>query len=204
MKLDHLAVSAKTLAEGVASVEASLGVSLSPGGEHPLMGTHNSLLALGSGIYLEVIAINPEAPDPERPRWFDLDNFSGPPRLTNWVVRCDDVRDELSISPEGAGVVHDLERGDYRWRMGIPEDGCLPLDGAFPALIEWQGGLHPADQLPDQGCRLERLIIFHPEADNLSKMLKGGLDNPRIFIEPGDEKKIQATISTPHGQRVLE
>ena len=70
--IDHLVVAARTLSEGAAWLEERLGVSLSPGGEHPLFGTHNRLLSLGTG-YLEVIAVNPDAPAPTRPRWFGLD-----------------------------------------------------------------------------------------------------------------------------------
>ena len=40
------------------------------------------------GIYLEAIAPNPAVPEPSRSRWFDLDNFSGPARLSNWALRC--------------------------------------------------------------------------------------------------------------------
>ena len=47
LELDHLAVSAASLAEGAAAVEAVLGVTLAPGGVHPHMGTHNRLLSLG-------------------------------------------------------------------------------------------------------------------------------------------------------------
>uniref|UniRef100_UPI0039B8CB19 VOC family protein n=1 Tax=Albidovulum sp. TaxID=1872424 RepID=UPI0039B8CB19 len=83
---DHLAVSAASLDYGARVVEAALGIGLESGGKHPFMGTHNRLLSLGPGEYLEVIAIDPEAPGPERPRWFRLDTFTGPPRLTNWVL----------------------------------------------------------------------------------------------------------------------
>ena len=48
MELDHIAVSAATLAEGVAHVEAALGVRLGVAiGNHALMATHNRLLGLG-------------------------------------------------------------------------------------------------------------------------------------------------------------
>ncbi|MFT7058852.1 MAG: hypothetical protein ACJASV_001357, partial [Pseudorhodobacter sp.] len=76
LRLDHIAVAANTLAEGTAWVEAQLGVTLAPGGQHPLMATHNRLLGLADD-YLEVITINPDAPAPPHPRWFDLDRFSG-------------------------------------------------------------------------------------------------------------------------------
>ena len=68
------------------------------GGKHAHMGTHNRLLSLGD-LYLEVIAPDPEAPRPAWPRWFDLDNFDGPPRLTNWICRSDDLDDDLGLAP---------------------------------------------------------------------------------------------------------
>ena len=59
LEFDHIAISATCLAEGVAAVEAALGVALSGGGAHPHMATHNRLLGLGD-LYLEVIASDPE------------------------------------------------------------------------------------------------------------------------------------------------
>lgn len=202
--LDHLAVSATRLAEGAAAVEAALGVPLSPGGVHPHMGTHNRLLSLGPGLYLEVIAVNPDAAPPGRPRWFDLDRFAGPPRLTNWIARCDDLAAEVARAPQGTGAVHDLARGDFRWRMAIPDDGRLPFDGAFPALIEWQGSLHPADRLPDRGCRLRRLTLVHPSPADLRRALAGRIADPRIAVEEGGGMRLRAEIDTPAGLRVLE
>ncbi len=201
--LDHLAVSAASLADGVAAVEAALGVPLAPGGAHPQMGTHNRLLSLGPGVYLEVIAVDPAGRPPGRPRWFDLDGFSGPPRLTNWVARCDDLVRALAASPAGAGRVHDLARGDFRWRMAIPDDGRLPFGGAFPGLIEWQGNLHPADSLPDRGCRLRLLTLVHPEAEALRAALAGRLDDPRLEILEGPAPALRAQIATPAGLRTL-
>lgn len=198
---DHLAVSAATLDHGAHVVEAALGTCLEPGGRHPLMGTHNRLLSLGPGEYLEVIAIDPEAPAPDRPRWFRLDAFAGPPRVTNWILRTDDLDAALAAAPPGAGRPIALERGCYSWRMGVPEDGCLPFDDAYPALIEWQGGHHPAAALPDRGCRLKRLEIAHPKAEILRKLVP--LGDPRIAIVAGP-KAIRAEIATPHGTWWIE
>jgi uncharacterized membrane protein YphA (DoxX/SURF4 family) len=50
--LDHLVIMASTLAQGVAWCEATLGVTPGPGGEHPLMGTHNRLAAAGHTRWL--------------------------------------------------------------------------------------------------------------------------------------------------------
>ncbi len=202
LKLDHIAVAAAKLDEGVAVVEEALGVPLSGGGEHPLMGTHNRLLGLGD-VYLEVISINPDAPAPDHPRWFDLDHFTGAPRLTNWICRCDDLEAAIAASPDGVGVPVALTRGELRWRMGVPADGKLPFDNAYPALIQWQGTLHPADLLPDAGCRLHRFEVAHPQADALRRAL-GGFADPRVEITQGIRKAYRAEIKTPHGIRVLE
>ena len=100
LAFDHIAVSAETLGEGVAYVEDALGVRLAAIGHHPHMATHNRLLGLGD-LYLEVIAADPDAPQPDWPRWFDLDHFSGPPRLTNWVARTNDLAAALATALPG-------------------------------------------------------------------------------------------------------
>ncbi|MGB3177350.1 MAG: VOC family protein [Albidovulum sp.] len=199
-QFDHLAVSAQSIEEGAAAVEAALGVPLEAGGKHPFMGTHNRLLSLGAGEYLEVIAVDPDAAAPTHPRWFRLDRFAGASRLTNWIARVTDLDTALAQAPAGAGVARDLARGDYRWRMAVPQDGCLPYDDAWPAFIQWHGDAHPAQNLADIGCRLARLEISHPESDSLRRLLP--LSDPRVSIVTGD-KEIRATIATPHGLRVL-
>jgi Glyoxalase-like domain len=200
--LDHLAVSAGDLAEGVAWVEDALGVSLAGGGQHPHMATHNRLLGLG-GLYLEVIAVDPAAPRPQYPRWFDLDNFQGRPRLTNWVARVISISAAVAVAPAGVGVPVALARGDYRWQMAVPEDGKLPFDGGFPALIAWAGDLHPSNALPESGLRLRRLIVTHPQAEDLRAALAGIFADERVVFVGGD-RAMQAEFDTPHGVRVLE
>jgi len=195
LTLDHLAVSASTLAEGRAAVETALGLPLQEGGRHPAFGTHNLLLSLGPGEYLEVIAIDPDAPAPERPRWFRLDEFSGPPRLTNWVCRMAD----LDAAPPAAGAPMALERADLRWRMAVPADGRLPYDDCHPALIEWRGA-HPAPRLNDLGCRLGALVVRHPDAAALAASL--AFDDGRVSFETG-APGLAARIDTREGPRWL-
>lgn len=198
LRLDHLAVSAQTLQEGVEAVEAALGVKLAGGGQHPHMSTHNRLLGLGD-LYLEVIAADPSVPPPVWPRWFDLDNFTGPPRLTNWVAGCENINDALAASPVGTGRPIDLQRGDYHWKMAVPANGKLPFDGAFPALIQWQGALHPAKRLPESLIRLTRLEIAHPDAAALLDALAPLFVDPRVLITSGPATVLRASFDTPHG-----
>jgi hypothetical protein len=203
LNFDHLAIGAGTLEEGVEAVETALRVALEPGGEHPAMGTHNRLLSLGPGEYLEVIAIDPAAPAPGHPRWFALDDFKGPPRPRAWIARCRALMQALAHAPEGAGQPHALTRGAYEWDMAIPETGLLPYGGLFPALIAWRGAAHPADALPDRGIRLRRLVLSHPEAAELRAALAPLIEDDRLAVTLGAEPTIAAEFATPHGPRVL-
>jgi hypothetical protein len=199
MRLDHLAVTATSLEDGCAAVEAALGVRLAPGGQHPHMATHNRLLGLGN-IYLEVIAPDPSLPRPPCPRWFRLDERLGT-ALTNWICAVDDLDAALSAAPAGTGIATSLARGAYRWRFAVPPDGRLPFDDAHPALIEWQGTLHPARVLPDTGVRLARLTVQHPRAADLRRAL-AALDDPRVVFREGPPH-LAADFDTPGGRRSL-
>lgn len=203
LTLDHIAISCGDLASGSAHVAAALGSDLSPIGQHPHMGTQNRLLSLGASEYLEVIAIDPAAPGPDQPRWFDLDHFTGRPRLTNWIARAPDLGAALARAPDGSGRIWNLARADFRWRMAIPEDGKLPFDGCFPALIEWQGPAHPAPRLPDHGIRLTGLVLTHPEARALDAALAPLISDPRLRVETGPAPRITASFSTPAGPVTL-
>lgn len=201
MELDHIAVSGGTLQEAAEMIEATLGVVMQRGGRHALFATHNRLLGLADGLYLEAIAVDPDAARPGRARWFDLDRFGGRPRLTNWICRVDDLDDALAGLPDGAGRPVAVSRGDLRWRMAVPESGALPFDNLFPALIEWQGDLHPAPMLAPSGCRLRRLTVTHPDAPGLRAAL-GGFHDSRVAFETG-APGLAAAFETPAGVREL-
>ncbi|TNF20114.1 MAG: VOC family protein [Rhodobacteraceae bacterium] len=201
LHLDHLVVSGETRDAAKQAVEAVLGAQMREGGAHAHFGTHNHLLGLGEGLYLEAIAVDPAATPPAHPRWFGLDGFEGPPRFSNWVCRTDDLDTLLRDLPE-AGEIVALERGDLKWRIAVPPDGLLPFDGCFPALIQWEGDRHPAATLPDAGCGLERLTVIHPEAFRLQQRLSPYLDDARVHFEEGSPH-LTAEITCPRGQKTL-
>jgi len=210
---DHLAIAAEELEPGAALIADALGAPLEPGGTHAVMGTHNRLLSLGPGEYLEVIAVDPAAVPPPQPRWFALDDFSGPPRPRAWIARAGASHEglqhdapldaALALAPQGIGRPMDFARGDLRWTMAVPESGWLPYDGVFPALIGWQGMAHPTNALPDRGIRLRRLVLSHPEAGALRAVLAPLIRDERLVITLGSEPSLAAEFDTPAGARIL-
>lgn len=193
LALDHLAVAARTLKEGRAFVEEALGITLQKGGQHPRYGTHNLLIGLEEGLYLEVISVDPQADIPPDPRWFRLDEFEDAPVLHNWICRTEDMAADLPQMPEGAGRPVALARGDLRWKMAVPEDGRLPYDEMCPALIQWQGR-HPAPALRQSGARLERLVVQHPLAAELRGQMAALLADPRVVFEAAEEPALRAAF----------
>jgi len=200
IELDHVAIAGETLGAAQAHVEDALGVHMQPGGAHEVFHTHNMLLGLEDGLYLEAIAINPDAPNPDRPRWFDLDRFQGPPRLTNWICRTDALNTVLSHTDAELGEPVALRRGDLRWRMAVPQSGILPFDNCAPALIQWDTRPHPAALLAPSGVRLRRLTLTHHDPDGLRALLAPVLDDDRISVEPGGPG-LHAAFDTPNGPR---
>ncbi|QPM91716.1 VOC family protein [Pseudooceanicola algae] len=203
---DHLVLAAATLAEGVAHAETALGIPLPGGGAHPLMGTHNRLLKLGEASFLEVIAPDPQASPPDRPRWFGLDHPPARPRLLHWVIRLPGLAQLRADLPQALGPVIEGRRGDLRWLITVPDDGSLPHDGAFPTVIDWCAK-HDADLPPRRmagaGLELSRLDIRHPRASALAAQLAPYLADPRIHFIDADTVSLQARISGPDGIRTL-
>jgi hypothetical protein len=206
--LDHLVVTAPDLEMGVKFVSETLGVFLQVGGEHARMGTHNYLLKLGESLYLEVIAPDPNAPKPERSRWFDLDHQSPhtAPKLAAWVARTTDIHVTLAASTEPLGKIEPMSRGDLHWLITIPSDGSLPFNGIAPTLIQWQTQTHPAASLQDVGCSLIGLEGFHPQASRIRALLESIRFHGEVsvlLISTDETPFLVAHIQTPDGLRHL-
>jgi len=211
--LDHLVVAARSLEEAVAWCADTLGVAPDAGGRHAFMGTHNRVLSVASGqwpkAYLELIAIDPAAPAPGRPRWFNLDRpglqaaLADGPRLVHWVMRCGDIEARcraLARAGLDPGPVQHAERAAaqhvLRWRIAVRDDGALLAHGALPTPIQWDGR-HPADALPDRGVALRAMTLA-----GLPPAARAHCDVARVdFVDRGPA--LAATLATPRGAVTL-
>jgi hypothetical protein len=223
-EVDHLVIAARSLAEGVAWCEATLGITPGPGGTHPLMGTHNRLLNVASEAYpkayAEIIAIEPgKAPSrPKTRRWFDLDDAAlqaalaqHGPRLIHFVARVPDAhaaiqalaREEHAHIDRGRVLEasRDTPAGRLEWQITVRDDGQRLFYGALPTLIQW-GPVHPVDAMPASGLALRSLHVAHPRAPALSAALSAvGMEGLQVDAGPPN---LVAVLDTPRGIVTLE
>lgn len=215
-------VAASTLQEGVAWCERTLGITPGPGGEHPLMGTHNRLFSIASPLYprayFEIIAINRGAASARKisaRRWFDLDNEAlqlqlkqSGPQLIHFVAN----------TPQAAPAIQALtnlgvDRGELlqasrmttsgllSWQITVRRDGQRLMHGTLPTLIEW-GDVHPTDNMATSGVTLQSLTASQPDTDDL-RAAYTAIDLQGVQLVQGLPNLV-ATFNTPRGSVTLE
>lgn len=209
-KIDHFAIGADNLAQGIADMEKKLGVVIPHGGKHEAMSTHNCVMQAGNESFFELIAIDPDAPaDPGRTRWFTLDDPATKSRLSEraralcWVVGTDNLDAVVAASPLDLGEIVFLSRGDLSWRLTVPKDGSLPMGGLLPAFIEWSEGPHPSTAQQDLGVRLNNVNLTHPNPSELKSILKALQVDQLASVSEG-EQGLSFELSTPNGMVVLD
>ena len=220
-QLDHLVVAAATLEAGVQWCERMLGVTPGPGGQHPLMGTHNRLLKLSSPdfptAYLEFIAIDSGAEQAIKARagrWFDMDCAdlqaslaAHGPRLIHFVANTPSASAAartLATLGLDRGPLIEASRmtpsGLLAWRLTVREDGQRLMNGTLPTLIEWAGS-HPTQAMLPCGITLESLQASHPDSELLGRAYRAiGLTS--VGISHGNANLV-ATLDTPLGRVTL-
>ena len=215
-ELDHLVVVADTLEQGADWCQATLGVMPAPGGRHALMGTHNRLLRIdGPGFaqaYLEIIAIDPQAPPPARKRWFGLDDAAlqrrlreRGPQLHHAVLRSPNVDmlrwGLITLGCQPGPIIaadRDTPNGRLAWQILVRDDGAIDLDGHLPTLIQWQGR-HPTEAMPASALALRSVTLGGLPA-RLHTLLRLRAGNARL-AEQGPA--VVAELDTPLGPVTL-
>lgn len=201
LDFDHIVIGCLELEAGIAVLSEQLGAEPAGRGVHKMMGTHNALWNMGDA-YIELVAIDPAATHPGRPRWFGLDDpavqarLNAGPRLLTWAVSGEPAEGVATRAPMAMGAMELFSRDDLEWRVAVPVAGTSGMDGLFPLTIEWLAGLHPAKRLGDQGLRCTAMTLSHPDIDVLSKALVQIPDG--ISLAKG-AVQIDCVIATPNG-----
>jgi len=201
-RVDHLVYATTDLNRGVDEIEKLLGVRATPGGHHPGRGTRNALISLGPTAYLEIIAPDPEQPNPKTPRPFGIDELKKS-RLVAWAAKGVDLerlRDEAKRkgAPLGEVLSGSRRRPDgvlLSWRYTDPQ--AVLADGIVPFFIDWGESPHPA-RTAAQGASLIALRAEHPDAQHTQRLLREiGLDLP---VQSGATPALVALIDSPRGR----
>ena len=200
-ELDHLAYAAPDLDTGMKTIEKLLGVAPVRGGQHQGLGTHNALIGLGTGVYLEIIAPDPEQPTPTRPRPFGVDSVQEL-HLASWIARTSELYEIVESSRASGydpGEIRSLSRRRpdgtlVRWTMAIRDDP--PGDGLVPPLIDWGDTPHPSADLP-QGGMFVGLRGEHPLPDDIRQILRPLQVD--LDVSAGPAPMLIATIETAQG-----
>jgi hypothetical protein len=203
MPADHLIYGAPALAAAVDELQEHLGVRAAGGGQHQGRGTHNALLGLGEGCYLEIITPDPDQAAPSMPRPFGLDSLVHP-RLVGWAVRCDTIDARVARARERGydpGDAVNVQRTTtegvtLRWRLTTK--GLA--GGLIPFLIDWGEAVHPSRSAP-QGLTLRSLHLEHPTPASIAAAL-AALE-AGVRVNRGPQPALVATIAGPRGTTEL-
>ena len=207
-RLDHLVIAAETLQQGVDYIRKTMAVEIPQGGLHQSMATHNHLMQLGNNTYIEVIAINPNATPPDRPRWFNLDDalmresLHRQPRLICWVINTPDLNTTINESMLQIGHPTEFSRDNLSWQIALTDDGRLLANGLIPYVIQWNTEPHPSNAMADPGCRLLSLDIYHNRPDWINSVLTSISADHLVGIHSladSESPYLSASIETPRG-----
>jgi hypothetical protein len=200
--VDHILIGASDLDLAIDEFEAATGVRAVYGGRHPT-GTHNVLVALGDGVYLELIAVQSGVQAP--PAYARLPGLG---RLTpiGWAASAADeasLRQQLVAS---GFAVTDPRPGSrvtpagatLRWRTFGLRD---PLAGA-PFFIAWAADSpHPSSTSP-RGCTLERFTVAGPDPERLERLRSLVAGPVEVVASPTEQFTV--ALDCPAGRVVFE
>lgn len=196
---DHLLWGAPDLDAAVTTLAERTNVRATPGGQHPDLGTHNAIAALGRKRFLEVIAPDRTLKSGALARQLaDLKR----PTLIMWAARTASAADAAARAEaegyQAAVVEGHRQRPDgttVRWtNVFVAGHGAGTL---VPFFIEWHDSSHPADGAPT-GLRLQALRAETPHAEALRSVLKA-LD-VRLAVSKGPAARLVAVLDTPRGR----
>jgi hypothetical protein len=197
--LDHVVIGVPDLQSAMAHLERLTGVRPVAGGEHPGRGTHNALLSLGRGTYLELIAPRPDAG--ETPHNAELLALTEPTPI-GWAVATSDS-ESLARSLRALRFAADAPIAGSRntpaselleWRTF----GLEPEPEGAPFFIEWNvASPHPSQTSPS-GCTLEAFQIASPDDAALRRLVAGLRLN--VAVRSSSTTRMSVTLQCPSGR----
>jgi hypothetical protein len=196
-QIDHILLGIDDLDRGVKQFEASTGVKPVYGGKHP-RGTHNALVSLGDGTYVEIIAVQKGSKPP--------DDYAGLAQLheltpIGWAVSSKDSA-QLRSRLEAAGMaVTEAAPGSRTTPAGKTLSwqtfGLKDNFEEAPFFIVWSAQTaHPSTTSPT-GCKLQQWHIAGPHQKDLEQ-LRRTLDL-RVDVAAAKSTSMRLALACPKG-----
>jgi catechol 2,3-dioxygenase-like lactoylglutathione lyase family enzyme len=200
-RLDHILIGVADLDAGRAWLAKATGVEPVYGGKHPT-GTHNALLSLGDGTYLELIA--PQPGTPAQTPYGDFARLTTPQPIGLAVAggAIEPLRRRLesagfALTAPQAGSRITPAGATLRWQAFGMEREVRQA----PFFIVWSADSpHPSTTSP-AGCTLRRFALAGPDHADLER-LRAALDLD-ILVSPADTPSFEVELDCPAGPITL-
>jgi len=205
--IDHIVYCVPDLEEGIEKIRNLFGVQPIWGGRHLNRGTKNALLNLGNSCYLEILAADEDNVDFRGNRWMGIDLIDAP-RITRWSLKSENLIEDSRVLSDYAAELGAIDGGKrqtsngqvLKWQMILPI--ASPSVDVLPFMTDWsQSESHPTDSLVE-GCTLQKIELFHPQADLLhGTLIQLGTN---VKITKDTSVRIVIHVHTPNGLVTLE
>jgi len=208
--VDHVILTVPDLAAGQKALAEALGIEASFGGNHPGLGTANSLLSLGGRQYLEILG--PQNDLAELPVLAAALAAQSKSDIPTYAVAAEDL-ELIKAHAEAAGITtSEISAGSRRTPEGVllKWKGLYLLSekykGLVPFYIDWDDTPHPGETSA-QGATLRKITVVHPDPAGLREIYhKLGIqvpiqygNYPAITLEIEGEKGTITLIGTGQG-----
>lgn len=197
--IDHLILAINDLDKGMQEFEAMTGVKPVFGGAHPFSFSHNALVSLGDGMYVEIMAPRPDATQVP-------DIFKTLTHLTpyGWALHSTDIHKSASWLQDQGFPTDSIRPGSRQkpdgqtlsWSTLVINE---TLSAYNPFFIQWgAGSAHPSLTSPG-GCSLA-LVQWSLTKPERFKSLITALKIPgEVVTSANGEDRMRISLRTPRG-----
>ena len=195
--IDHIILGVADLDHGIEQFERLTGVRPAYGGRHPTA-THNALVSLGQGIYLEIIALQPGVVPPVEFAALSLLTELTP---VGWAVASSDVAQlrsaligaDLQVTEPEAGSRVTPSDDTLSWHTFRLQDNFRDA----PFFIVWSAdSRHPSTTTPS-GCTLQSMTIASTRSDELDRLCSA-LELP-VVVARSTASAVKLDLASPRG-----
>ena len=196
-QIDHVMLGINDLERGMDAFEQLTGVRPAYGGKHP-GGTHNALVSLGEGTYLEIIAVQRGVAPPGE--YAGLEQLH---KLTpiGWAVSAKDSAELRNRLTSAGMAVTEPTAGSRTTPAGTTLSWqTFGLENNFdeaPFFIVWSSqAAHPSSTSP-AGCKLQRWRVAGPQQKALDQLRR--ILDLRVDVAAAPSTSLHLSLNCPNG-----